>query len=69
MSVKEEVENVVDMKVWFDVDEKKVDLVNKWVFEGEWIIYGCFFGIDNIVSSFGKIFIMCLLFLYLFFGV
>ena len=42
-------------KVWLDVNEKKVDLVNRWAFEGERILHGRPSGIDNTVSSFGKI--------------
>lgn len=52
-SVGEEVST--DRKIWFDVDEKKVDLVNKWAFEGERIIHGRPSGIDNTVSTYGKI--------------
>jgi mevalonate kinase len=47
-------ENGADREVWLDVNEKKVDLVNRWAFEGERIIHGRPSGIDNTVSSFGK---------------
>ncbi|XP_024360611.1 mevalonate kinase isoform X1 [Physcomitrium patens] len=52
-SVGEEVST--DRKIWFDVDEKKVDLVNKWAFEGERIIHGRPSGIDNTVSTYGYV--------------
>lgn len=53
-------------KAWVDVNEKKVDLVNRWAFEGERIIHGRPSGIDNTVSSFGKISTTCSLPLYKF---
>lgn len=43
-----------DKKVWIDVVEKQVELVNKWAFEGERIIHGRPSGIDNTVSSYGE---------------
>lgn len=53
--MREEAENVADTKVWLDVDEKKIDLVNKWAFEGERILHGRPSGIDNTVSSLGYV--------------
>ncbi|KAG0603496.1 hypothetical protein M758_10G098000 [Ceratodon purpureus] len=48
-------ENGADRKTWIDVNEKKIDLVNRWAFEGERIIHGRPSGIDNTVSSFGYV--------------
>jgi mevalonate kinase len=41
--------------IWLDVNEKKLDLVNRWAFEGERIMHGRPSGIENTVSTYGKI--------------
>lgn len=49
-----EQQNGLDREVWVDVNKDKLDLVNKWAFEGERILHGRPSGIDNTVSSYGK---------------
>ncbi len=49
---------------WHDVDENKLDLINKWAFGGEHIIDCCPSGIDNTVSSYSKSIIESFLYRY-----
>lgn len=40
---------------WLDFGESELDLLNKWAFEGEKILHGKPSGIDNTVSTYGKL--------------
>ncbi|GLJ39962.1 hypothetical protein SUGI_0817540 [Cryptomeria japonica] len=45
----------IHQDVWLSLDGSKQEVVNKWAFEGEKIIHGRPSGIDNTVSTFGKL--------------
>ncbi|KAI4364600.1 hypothetical protein MLD38_020671 [Melastoma candidum] len=40
---------------WLDFEDDKLDLLNRWAFEGEKILHGKPSGIDNTVSTYGSI--------------